>query len=89
MAQFGSGDMSMDLYFAGVPSKVTFPEILPSDGGEEGSVGKESAAIPGVKRGAAAAADTARAGACWLNALGTKTNRLRAMRPKINGPMAR
>ena len=89
MAQFGSGDMSMDLYFAGVPSKVTFPEILPSDGGEEGAVGKESAAMPGVKRGTAAAADTAGVGVCWLNALGTETNRLRAMRPKINEQMAR
>ena len=79
----------MDLYFAGVPSKVTFPEILPSDGGEEGSVGKDSAAMPGVKRGAAAAADTAGAGAYWLNAPGTETKRLRAMRPKRNGDMTR
>jgi hypothetical protein len=81
--------MSMDLYFAGVPSKVTFPEILPSEGGEEGSVDKESAAMPGVKNGAAAAAETAGAGTCWLNALGTETKRLRAKSPKINGEMAR
>jgi hypothetical protein len=54
--------MSMDLYFAGVPSNVTLPEMLPSDGGEEGSAGKLSAVMAGVKRVAVAAPETAGSG---------------------------
>jgi hypothetical protein len=54
--------MSMDLNFAGVPSNVTLPEMLPSDGGEEASRGKASAVMPGVKRVAVAAPETAGTG---------------------------
>src|SRR6516164_6096829 len=78
--------MSIDLYFAGVPSNVTFPVMLPSDGGEAGSGGSASAAMPGVNN---AAAETAGAGACWLVAFGTKRRRTRAITEKKSAEMAR
>ena len=78
--------MSIDLYFAGVPSNVTFPAMLPSDGGEAGSGGSESAGILGVN---SAAAEIAGAGACWLVALGTKRRRTRTITEKKSAEMTR